>query len=81
MEEGEKDPATSEQAQTSESPTRASDDSKMKENPDISQSSPKEKSEKEKQDEESTEKDASPEKTSDSPSMKDESRGTSGRNW
>lgn len=74
MKEDEKDPVTSEKAQTPESPTKASDDSKTK-SPAISQSSPKEKSEKEKQEEESTEKEASPEKTSDSPSVKDESRG------
>ncbi len=81
VKEGEKDPVTSEKAQTSESPTKASDDSKTKESPAISQSSPKEKSEKEKQEEESTEKEASPEKTSDSPSVKDESRGNCGSKW
>uniref|UniRef100_A0A8C1TIT1 Chromodomain helicase DNA binding protein 3 n=1 Tax=Cyprinus carpio TaxID=7962 RepID=A0A8C1TIT1_CYPCA len=57
------DPVTSEKAQTPESPTKASDNSKTKESPAISQSSPKEKSEKEKLEEESTEKEASPEKT------------------
>uniref|UniRef100_A0A8C2G748 Chromodomain helicase DNA binding protein 3 n=1 Tax=Cyprinus carpio TaxID=7962 RepID=A0A8C2G748_CYPCA len=72
------DPVTSEKAQTPESPTKASDNSKTKESPAISQSSPKDKSEKEKREEESTEKEASPEKTSDSPSVKDESRGNCG---
>uniref|UniRef100_A0A672TBD2 Chromodomain helicase DNA binding protein 3 n=1 Tax=Sinocyclocheilus grahami TaxID=75366 RepID=A0A672TBD2_SINGR len=69
VEDGEKDPLSSEKAQTSESPTKASDDSKTKESPAISQSSPKEKNEKEKQVEESTDKEASPEKPSDSPSL------------
>lgn len=81
MKECEKDLVTSEKAQTSESPTKASDDSKTKESPAISQSSPKEKSEKEKQEDESTEKETSPEKTSDSPSVKDESRGNCCSIW
>uniref|UniRef100_A0A673H7G6 Chromodomain-helicase-DNA-binding protein 3-like n=1 Tax=Sinocyclocheilus rhinocerous TaxID=307959 RepID=A0A673H7G6_9TELE len=74
-------PVSSEKAQTSESPTKASDDSKTKESPAISQSSPKETNEKEKQVEESTDKEASPEKPSDSPSVKDESRGNCGSKW
>uniref|UniRef100_A0A672RMM4 Chromodomain helicase DNA binding protein 3 n=1 Tax=Sinocyclocheilus grahami TaxID=75366 RepID=A0A672RMM4_SINGR len=81
VKEGEKDPEISEKAQKSESPTKASDDSKTMESPAISQSSPEEKSEKEKQEEESTEKEASPEKTPDSPSVKDESRGNYGSKW
>ncbi|XP_009301392.1 chromodomain-helicase-DNA-binding protein 3 isoform X1 [Danio rerio] len=74
--EGEKDPITSEKSQTSESPAAAaSDDSKTKENPDISQSPPKEKNEKEKQEEEEgKEKEPSTEKPSDSPSVKEESK-------